>query len=162
MDRVPSIDLTTFRPAPSVSLVIEAVRDACEQIGFLVISGVGIEDNAGRGLCSRVPSSISPWPRSASRAANRASRSGYPRDRKPQSGQDNGADVPPDLGGFFFGPIDDHLPALRRPQMRSRAMRPTCCPMRPRFHASHDRAVSRLRAAVGGSVAQLRPGVSLA
>ncbi|HEY6433167.1 MAG TPA: 2-oxoglutarate and iron-dependent oxygenase domain-containing protein [Acetobacteraceae bacterium] len=111
MDRVPSIDLTPFRLGTDRQPIIDAVRAACEQIGFLVISGHGIDQPllAEAFAQSRAffDQPLSDKRRAAPPIARR--QRGYHEIASRNLGKTMGADVPPDLReSFFFGPIDDH------------------------------------------------------
>ena len=49
--RVPLVDLTgAFEPGPKRKEVVEAIRQACEDVGFLVITGHGVPDEAVYGI----------------------------------------------------------------------------------------------------------------
>ena len=49
--RVPLVDLTgAFEPGPKRKEVVEAIRQACEDVGFLVITGHGVPDEAVHGI----------------------------------------------------------------------------------------------------------------
>ena len=49
--RVPLVDLTgAFEPGPRRDEVVDAIRQACEDVGFLVITGHGIADEAVSGI----------------------------------------------------------------------------------------------------------------
>jgi isopenicillin N synthase-like dioxygenase len=111
MDRVPSIDLTPFRLGAERQPVIEAVRDACEQIGFLVISGHGIEDTLLAEAFAQSRAFFDQPLAEKRRAGPPIARRqrGYHEIASRNLGKTMGADVPPDLReSFFFGPIDDH------------------------------------------------------
>ena len=44
--RVPLVDLTeAFDPGPSQDAAVDAIREACEDIGFLMITGHGVPDS---------------------------------------------------------------------------------------------------------------------
>ncbi len=111
MDRVPSIDLTPFRRGTDRQPVVDAVRTACEQIGFLVISGHGIEPallvEAFAQSRAFFDQPLADKRRAAPPIARR--QRGYHEIASRNLGKTMGADVPPDLReSFFFGPIDDH------------------------------------------------------
>ncbi len=111
MDRVPSIDLTPFRLGADRQPVVDAVRAACEQIGFLVISGHGIDEALlAEAFAQSRAFFDQPLPdkRRAGPPIARRQR-GYHEIASRNLGKTMGADVPPDLReSFFFGPIDDH------------------------------------------------------
>ncbi|MDE0495244.1 MAG: hypothetical protein OXH54_14985 [Acidimicrobiaceae bacterium] len=49
MSRVPLVDLSgAFEPGPRRDAVVEAIRQACEDVGFLVITGHGVDPEAVR------------------------------------------------------------------------------------------------------------------
>lgn len=49
--RVPLVDLTgAFEPGPARDAVIDTIRDACEDVGFLVITGHGVADEVIAGI----------------------------------------------------------------------------------------------------------------
>ncbi len=49
--RVPLVDLTgAFEPGPRRDEVVETIRQACEDVGFLVITGHGIADEVVKGI----------------------------------------------------------------------------------------------------------------
>lgn len=111
MDRVPSIGLAPFREGTDRQSVIDDVRTACEQIGFLVISGHGIDDGllAQAFAQSRTffDQPLSEKRQSAPPVPRR--QRGYHELASRNLGKTMGVDVPPDLReSFFFGPIDDH------------------------------------------------------
>lgn len=111
MDRVPSIDLIPFRLGTDRLPVIDAVRAACEQIGFLVISGHGIDQALlAEAFAQSRAFFDQPLPHKRRAAPPIARRQrGYHELASRNLGKTLGADVPPDLReSFFLGPIDDH------------------------------------------------------
>jgi isopenicillin N synthase-like dioxygenase len=111
MDRVPSIDLIPFRLGTDRLPVIDAVRAACEQIGFVVISGHGIDQALlAEAFAQSRTFFDQPLPHKRRAAPPIARRQrGYHELASRNLGKTLGADVPPDLReSFFLGPIDDH------------------------------------------------------
>lgn len=111
MDRVPSIDLTPFRLNTHREPVIDDVRAACEQIGFLVISGHGIEESLLAEAFTQSRAFFDQPSLEKRRAAPPVARRqrGYHELASRNLGKTMGVDVPPDLReSFFLGPIDDH------------------------------------------------------
>jgi len=111
MDRVPAINLAPFLSRRDPDAVVRGLRDACERIGFVVISGHGL------------PNALLPRAFARSRAfferpveekyqaapSVPGRQRGYHGFATRNLGKTLGADVPPDLReSFFIGPLDDH------------------------------------------------------
>ena len=104
MDRVPSIDLTPFRLGTHRQPVIDEVRAACEQIGFLMISGHGIEESLlAEAFAQSRAFFDQPLPEKRGAAPPVARRQrGYHELASRNLGKTMGVDVPPDLRESFF------------------------------------------------------------
>lgn len=111
MDRVPAIDLAPFLDGSDRDSVVEAFRDACERIGFVVISGHGMPDGL---IASAFAQSLAffqspPETRLAAAPPVPGRQRGYHGLATRNLGKTLGLDVPPDLReSFFLGPIEDH------------------------------------------------------
>ena len=111
MDRVPAIDIAPFLDGSGRESVVSAFRDACERIGFVVISGHRMADGL---LPSAFAQSLAFF-RSSDEVKRAASppvpgrQRGYHGMATRNLGKTLGLDVPPDLReSFFLGPVDDH------------------------------------------------------
>ena len=111
MDRVPTIDLAPFVSSTGRDATVRQFRDACERIGFVVVSGHGLPDGLlGRAFaqsCTFFELPIEAKRQAAPPVAGR--QRGYHGFATRNLGKTLGADVPPDLReSYFMGPIDDH------------------------------------------------------
>lgn len=111
MERVPTIDLAPFLDGSGRDRVVDAFRDACERIGFVVISGHGLPD----GLLDRAFERSLAFFTSPEETKRHAAppvpgrQRGYHGLATRNLGKTLGADVPPDLREtFFLGPVDSH------------------------------------------------------
>jgi isopenicillin N synthase-like dioxygenase len=111
MDKVPAIDLTPFLSGGDRAAIVREFRDACEQIGFVVVCGHGLP---ARLIDSAFTHSLAFFaqPAEVKRQATPSAagqQRGYHGLATRNLGRTLGADVPPDLReSFFLGPIDDH------------------------------------------------------
>jgi isopenicillin N synthase-like dioxygenase len=111
MDKVPAIDLAPFLSGGDRAAVVREFRDACEQIGFVVVCGHGLP---ARLIDSAFAQSLAFFaqPAEVKRQATPSiagQQRGYHGLATRNLGRTLGADVPPDLReSFFLGPIDDH------------------------------------------------------
>ncbi len=111
MDRVPAIDLAPFLSGRDRDGVVMAFREACEQIGFVVVCGHGLSEQLlDRAFAQSLAFFLLP-----SEVKRRATpivagqQRGYHGVATRNLGRTLGVDVPPDLReSFFLGPIDDH------------------------------------------------------
>lgn len=115
MQRVPSIDLTPFLDGSDRAAVVDAFGQACERIGFLVVSGHGLDDgllpNAFAQSLAFFQSSDAVKRLAAPPVQGR--QRGYHGLATRNLGKTLGLDVPPDLReSFFLGPIEDHRAAF--------------------------------------------------
>ena len=113
MDRIPAIDLGPFLSGGDRASVVEAFRDVCEQIGFVVVCGHGLPDT----LLDRAFAQSRAFFEQPAELKRQATPSvagqqrGYHGIATRNLGRTLGADVPPDLReSFFLGPIDDNRP----------------------------------------------------
>jgi isopenicillin N synthase-like dioxygenase len=111
MDRIPSIDLTPFLSGSDRQQVVREVCNACETLGFLVVSGHSLPRNllerafAEAGVFFDLPHQnklrVAPPVKGRQR--------GYHGLASRNLGKTLGLDVPPDLReSLFLGPIEDH------------------------------------------------------
>ena len=111
MNRIPAIDLAPFLSGGDRTSVVEAVRTACEQIGFVVVRGHGLPDTLlDRAFTqSRAFFEEPPEVKRQATPGIAGQQRGYHGLATRNLGRTLGADVPPDLReSFFLGPIDDH------------------------------------------------------
>ena len=108
---IPVIDIAPFRDGSAREPVARAVADACERIGFLVVSGHGIEARVferaferSRAFFDRPRADKDRWhPRGPSRQR------GFHGFATRGLAYTLGEDTPPDLREtYFLGPVDDH------------------------------------------------------
>jgi len=135
-DRIPAIDIGPFLhgdPAGKPQ-VASAVRCACEEIGFLVISGHGVPDETTRTLFERGFAFFDQPVEVKNRwhPAGDAKQRGYHGMATRGLSATLGKDAPKDLReSLFLGPLDDHSAAYAHiPEART-AYAPNLIPDRP-------------------------------
>ena len=139
---IPVIDITPLREgtAPQKQQVVQAVRTACETIGFLVISGHGIAS----GTVDRAFQAVFDFfdlPE-ADKQQTAAQTSGQQRGYAPFASKGLaatlGQEAPPDLReSFFLGPIDGHRASYAHIPEAAVAYRDNIWPVQPRDFQPH-------------------------
>lgn len=152
---IPVVDVAPYRAGDpgGTKRVAEAVRAACQEIGFLVIAGHGVPD----ALVRRVfDVSLAFFDRPlAEKLALRSDDPGVPRGysafASKNLGRTYGLDTPPDLREqFFVGPLDDRAPHFARFPRAAKVYAPNVWPARPpefrEIFTEYYRAQERLAA----------------
>ena len=116
--RIPAIDIAPFLDGTDKPPVARAVAEACERIGFLVVSGHGIDPAVVETRLREVARLLRP----AARRKGPLAPTGPSRQRGFHGFATRGLaytlgeDAPPDLREtFFLGPVDDHRELFREP-----------------------------------------------
>ena len=161
--RVPAIDIAPFLDGTGKAAVARQVAEACERIGFLVVSGHGIEAAVIERAFER------------SRAffdMPRDERTGATRGARPPAGVHGfatrglaytlGEETPPDLREtFFLGPVDDHRAHFADLPEAADAYAPNIYPDIPAGTAEALIAIyPRIRTALGRPAAHTRRGAA--
>lgn len=134
MDRVPAIDLAPFLSGRDRDAVVRPFRDACERIGFVVISGHGLPDSLLPRAFERSRAFFERPAEEKRRAAPpvQGRQRGYHGFATRNLGKTLGADVPPDLReSFFMGPLDDHQAHFAASPETTESYAPNVLPMQP-------------------------------
>lgn len=133
---IPVIDIAPYRAgdAAGTKHVADAVRAACEQIGFLIIAGHGVPDALVRQVFE-VSLGFFGLPL-AEKLLMRSDDPGIPRGYSALAsknlGRTYGLDTPPDLREqFFIGPLDDWAAHFARVPGAAKVYAPNVWPTRP-------------------------------
>jgi isopenicillin N synthase-like dioxygenase len=133
---IPVIDIAPYRAGDPAGTkrVIEAVGTACEEIGFLIISGHGVSDALVREVFD-VSLAFFELPL-ADKLALRSDDPGIPRGYSALAsknlGRTYGVDMPPDLREqFFIGPLEDWVSHFRAFPSAAKVYAPNVWPSRP-------------------------------
>ena len=133
---IPVIDLAPYRAGDPAGTkrIAEAVGEACERIGFLVITGHGVPDALVRRVFD-VSLAFFDLPL-AEKLATRSDDPGIPRGYSALAskslGRTYGLDTPPDLREqFFVGPLEDRTAHFRRFPGAAKVYAPNVWPARP-------------------------------
>jgi isopenicillin N synthase-like dioxygenase len=133
---IPVIDIGPYRDGDPAATkrIAEAVGDACERIGFLVITGHGISDALVRRVFE-VSLAFFDLPldeKLVTRSADPGIPRGYSALASKSLGRTYGLDTPPDLREqFFVGPLEDWVAHFRRFPGAAKVYAPNVWPARP-------------------------------
>jgi isopenicillin N synthase-like dioxygenase len=133
---IPVIDIEPYRAGDPAGTkrIADAVRAACEEIGFLIVTGHGVPDALVRRVFD-VSLAFFELPL-AEKCATRSDDPGIPRGYSvlgsKNLGRTYGLDTPPDLREqFFIGPLDDWAAHFRRFSGAAKVYAPNVWPERP-------------------------------
>ena len=131
---IPTIDIAPFRSGEDRETVAAQVAEACERIGFLIVSGHGIPESTienaferSRAFFDQAQADKDHWhPTGPSRQR------GYHAFATRGLAYTLGEDAPPDLREtFFLGPVDDHSTHFAKLEAASNAYAPNLYPTAP-------------------------------
>ena len=120
VSRVPLVDLEgAFGPGPRRDEAMDAIRRACEDVGFLVITGHGVRKTAIRNIDAAARAFFSmPFDEKMEFVSIRSNRRGFKPAQSSTLALSRGEQTPPDLAELFLVNRFDDREAARRAGLR--------------------------------------------